>query len=338
MKAHLIVNPVAGTHYTDDLVGAVARYLAEHDWSVAVRRTLGPGDGITYAREAASSGIDVAIAMGGDGTLGEVASGLAHTDCTLGLIPMGTGNVWAHMVGIPTWSVRNKNAVMESARILVEGQAHRVDLGQSGDRHFMLWSGIGFDAEVIQEVERHRTLRRSVGNLADLVAAFVVGASLRGTRTTVVLDGKAMRQRLVFALVCNAQLYGRAFRVAPQARLDDGVLDVFLFKGGSMLDALRHAASVLVNLHAKDPMIEYHRARQVEIHSEHPLPLHLDGDPAGTTPVQISVAHRAISVVFPKTAPASLFEDAEQEAEESSLMHRLLARHRQEPAGDVEQT
>jgi len=330
MRAQLIVNPAAGMHYTEGLVETVARYLGDHGWDVAIRRTLGRGDGITYAREAASANMDVAIAMGGDGTLGEVASGLAHTDCKLGLIPMGTGNVWAHMVGIPTWSVRNKNAVLEAARVLVEGQTRQVDMGQSGDRYFMLWSGIGFDAQVVQEVERRRTLRKSVGNLADLVAAFVVGASLRGTRTTVVLDGKAMRQRIIFALVCNAQLYGRAFRVAPQARLDDGVLDVFLFKGGSMLDALRHAASVLVNLHAKDPKIEYHRAQQIEIHSEHPLPLHLDGDPAGATPAHISVAHRAIAVIFPQSAPASLFENDEQEPEESSLMQRLLDRRQRD--------
>ncbi len=330
MRAQLIVNPAAGMHYTEGLVETVARYLGDHGWDVAIRRTLGRGDGITYAREAASANMDVAIAMGGDGTLGEVASGLAHTDCKLGLIPMGTGNVWAHMVGIPTWSVRNKNAVLEAARVLVEGQTRQVDMGQSGDRYFMLWSGIGFDAQVVQEVERRRTLRKSVGNLADLVAAFVVGASLRGTRTTVVLDGKAMRQRIIFALVCNAQLYGRAFRVAPQARLDDGVLDVFLFKGGSMLDALRHAASVLVNLHAKDPKIEYHRAQQIDIHSEHPLPLHLDGDPAGATPAHISVAHRAIAVIFPQSAPASLFENDEQEPEESSLMQRLLDRRQRD--------
>jgi len=324
MRAQLIVNPAAGTHQTDDLVGDVVAFLRKQGWDVQVRHTYGPGDGTTYAREAASAGMDVAIAMGGDGTLGEVASGLAHSDCTLGLIPMGTGNVWARMVGIPTWSVRGKSNILDATRMLVEGQSRQVDLGKVGNRCFLLWSGIGFDAQVAEEVERHRTLRRSVGNLADLVAAFVVGASLRGTRTTVVLDGKAMRQRIVFALVCNAQLYGRAFRVAPGAKLDDGILDVFLFKGGSMLDALRHAGSVLVNLHAKDPKIEYHAAREIELRSERPLPLQLDGDAVGHTPVTISVAHKAISVLFPKSAPRSLFCGENEESEEGSLMQRLL--------------
>lgn len=309
MRAQLIVNPAAGTHHTDNLVEDVVRYLAGHGWRVAIRRTLGPGDGITYAREAASAGMDVAIAMGGDGTLGEVASGLAYSDCRLGLIPMGTGNVWAHMVGIPTWSVRGKSNVLDAARVLVEGQTRRVDLGKAGDRYFVLWSGIGFDAQVAQEVEPHRSLRQSVGNLAYLVAALAVGASLRGTRTTVVLDGKAMRQRLILALVSNAQLYARAFRVAPHAKLDDGILDVYLFKGGSMLDALRHAGSVLAKLHAKDPKIECHRAREIEIRSERPLPVHLDGDPAGTTPVSISVAHKAVTAIFPRTVSRSLFDD-----------------------------
>ena len=330
MKARLIVNPAAGSHHTDDLVSDVVGLLRKQGWDVTIRHTYGPGDGTTYAREAASAGMDVAVAMGGDGTLGEVASGLAHSDCRLGLIPMGTGNVWAHMVGIPTWSVRGKSNILDATRMLVEGQTRRVDLGKTGNRYFLLWTGIGFDAQVAEEVERHRTLRRSVGNLADLVAAFVVGASLRGTRTTVVLDGKAMRQRIVFALVCNAQLYGRAFRVAPSAKLDDGILDVFLFKGGSMLDAMRHAGSVLTNLHAKDPKIEYHAAREIELRSERPLPLHLDGDTVGNTPVRISVAHKAISVLFPQEAPQTLFCGGQEEAEESTLMQRLLGHRSQE--------
>jgi len=331
MRAQLIVNPVAGTHHTEGLVEDVVNYLSNHGWQVSVRRTLGPGDGITYAREAASAGMDVAIAMGGDGTLGEVASGLAHSDCKLGLIPMGTGNVWAHMVGIPTWSVRGKSNVLDATRLLVEGQPRRMDLGKAGDRYFVLWSGIGFDAQVVEEVERHRNIRKSVGNLADVVAALVVGASLRGTRTTVILDGKAMRQRIIFALVCNAQLYGRAFRVAPHAKLDDGLLDVYLFKGESMLDALRHAGSVLTNLHAKDPKIEYRQAREIEVRSERPLPLHLDGDAAGSTPATISVAHKAISVIFPQTVPKKLFSENNDDVnEESSLMQRILRPRPQE--------
>lgn len=331
MKAQLIYNPVAGQRVADAELDDVLSLLRSRGWEVNLRRTLGPGDATTYAREAVANHYDVAVAVGGDGTLGEVATGLAHSDCALGVLPTGTGNVWAHMLGLPLWTPHSRSALLDAARVLVEGQVREVDLGKAGERYFLLWTGIGFDAQVAQGIEPYREVRRNLGNLTYYVTALAISVGLRGTRMTVVIDGRAIRQRVLLIIVSNVQLYGSSWRLAPQAQLDDGILDVYIFKGGSMLDAIRHAIMLGAGKHLRDPKVETYRARRVEIRGEKSLPLHMDGDPVSRTPVTITVAPKALRVIVPSWASGSLFEGSDQEAmEELPLAQRIAQRLRYE--------
>lgn len=331
MKAHLIYNPIAGPRDVSAELQEVLTYLTQQGWEVTLRRTLGSGDATTYAREAVAQGVQMVVAVGGDGTLGEVATGLAGSECILGVLPVGTGNVWAHMFGLPMWSLATPTALLDAARVLVEGHLHRIDLGKAGNRYFVLWSGIGFDAEVAQQVESHREMRRSLGNLTYFVAAWVIALGMRGSRMTVVMDGKAIRQRIVLILITNAQLYGSSWPVAPQAQLDDGMLDGYIFKGASFLDVLRHLVTLRLGNPRRDPKIIPFRAKRVEIRGEKSLPLHLDGDPVGRTPVTITVVPRALRVIVPHEASGSLFQEpGAPAAVEFSLAPRIADRLRWE--------
>jgi diacylglycerol kinase (ATP) len=329
MKAMLIFNPAAGQRDFSGELRQVVAYLESQRWDVTLRRTFGPGDATTYGREAVANGFDMVIAAGGDGTLGQVASGLAGSDCVLGVLPVGTGNVWAHMLGLPQWSPLSRTSLLDAARVLVEGEVHPIDLGRAGDRYFVLWAGIGFDAQITQGVEPYRDIRRNLGNLTYYIAMIALGFGLRGTRVTVAIDGRAMRQRVIMILVTNAQLYGPTVRLAPQAQLDDGELDVYLFKGDNLLDALRHILSVLRGRHHRDPKVETYRARRVELRADRPLPVHLDGEPAGHTPTTIAVVPRALRVIVPSWASGSLFMDGGTEPmEDVSLAQRIAERLR----------
>lgn len=323
----LIFNPAAGQRDIAGELRQVVGYLESQRWDMTLRRTFGPGDAITYAREAVANGFDMAIAAGGDGTLGQVASGLAGSDCILGVLPVGTGNVWAHMMGLPQWSPLSRTTLLDAARILVEGEVHPIDLGRAGDRHFVLWAGIGFDAQVTQGVEPHREIRRNLGNVAYYVATIALGLGLRGTRVSVSIDGRTMRQRLIMAVVTNAQLYGPTVRLAPQAQLDDGELDVYLFKGDNLLDALRHIIGVVIGRHHRDPKVQTYRARQVEVYADRPLPVQLDGDPVGYTPTSIVVVPRALRVIVPSWASGSLFMDGGTEAMEEVTLAQRITEH-----------
>jgi diacylglycerol kinase (ATP) len=307
MRIQVIYNPVAGLRDShSDLAEAVAFWQAQ-GWDVAMGETAGPGDALAMAQAAAAAGCDVVVAAGGDGTIGQVASGLAGSRCALAVFPIGTGNVWAHMLNLPLASLTHRGAALEAAKVLLEGRVHEVDLGQVGERHFLLWTGIGFDAQIARDVEPHREIRRNLGNLTYYVTAFAVSVGLRGTRVTIVIDGKAVRKRVLLIVVTNAQLYGSSWKLAPTARLDDGFLEVYVFKGGNMIDALRHFGMIVIGKHLQDPRVDVYRGQTIEIRGGKPLPLHLDGDPAGQTPIKISVAPRMLRVIVPSSASPSLF-------------------------------
>jgi len=331
MRAQLIYNPVAGLRDVLDELKRVVAYLESEGWQVDLRPTRGGGDATTYAREAAANRIDVVVAVGGDGTLGEVANGLMGSECAMGVLPAGTSNVWAHMLGLPVWSPVHTFALMDAAKILVEGRTRPIDLGRANSRHFVLWSGVGFDAQVTHDVEPHLDVKRRLGKFAYLVAALAESFVMRGTRMTVVVDGRAIRQRAILVLVANAQLYGSQWRVAPYAQLDDGLLDVYVFKGGNTLDVFRHLGAILLGTHVQDPKVDAYRARRVEISADTPLPLHTDGDPAGHTPVTITVVPKVLKVIVPQWTSGSLFEgDASVSGQEPSLTQRIAERLRYE--------
>ncbi|MEA3407772.1 MAG: diacylglycerol kinase family protein [Chloroflexota bacterium] len=325
MDVRLVYNPVAGRYDAGKALQRVIDFLQAQGWEVSVSRTQGPGDATVYAREAVKEGADIVVAVGGDGTLGEVASGLAHSDCALGVLPVGTGNVWAHMLGLPVWTPNRPSALLEAARTLVEGKRFPIDLGQMGNRYFVLWTGVGFDAQVVHDVEPHRELRRQFGNLAYFVTAITLSLQLRGTPVTVSVDGKMTQQRAVLILVTNVQFYGRPWRVAPEARMDDGLLEVYIFKGGGTLNVVGHVVSVLRGRQLHNPNIEVHHGREVVIRSEKPLPVHVDGDPAGYTPITISVMPKTLQVIVPPSSSDFLFGDAKaSDARRVALGQRIL--------------
>jgi YegS/Rv2252/BmrU family lipid kinase len=331
MKAQFIYNPVAGQRDVADDLTKVIAYLESEGWQVTSCKTLGPGDATTHARAAAANHYDMVVSVGGDGTLGEVATGLIGSDCVLGVLPVGTGNIWAHMVGLPVWTPVYRSALMDAAHILVEGSMRPIDLGKVGDRYFVLWAGAGFDAKVIHEIEPHRDIRRSFGNVAYVVTAVAQSLVLRGTRVTVVVDGKAVRQRAILILVSNAQLYGPSWRIAPQAQLDDGLLEVYVFKGINTIDLFRHLASILLGKHLQDPKIDSYRGKHIEIRGEKPLPFHMDGDPQGYTPTTITIVPKALRVIIPSWTSNSLFEQGGFSGKkELSLAQRIAERLRYE--------
>ena len=197
MKVYLIHNPVAGQHDHTAELDEVVAYLGQQGWDVTIKRTQDESDATAFAREAVDNHCDMAIAVGGDGTLGQVASGLAKSDVTLGLIPVGTGNVWARLFNIPIWTPTNRSGLMDAAKLLIDGKVKRIDLGRVRDRYFVLYAGLGIDAALANQVEPHRELRRNLGNVTYVVAAASMSLQMRGTRATIVIDGQVTRQRVL---------------------------------------------------------------------------------------------------------------------------------------------
>jgi YegS/Rv2252/BmrU family lipid kinase len=310
MKARLIYNPIAGPWDVRRALKRVRSELGKHGWSVDIHLTEKAGDATRLAQEASRAGYDVVIAAGGDGTVNEAVNGLVGSDTALGVLPVGTGNLWARQMGIPVYALTNPLRLHETAAELAGSTIRLIDVGQVGSHYFLCWAGIGLDAQVTSELEPRQRYTKHLGMLPYAVAVILVARDFQGVRTRVYLDGNIVRGRSLLILASNIQQYGGQLHVASGARIDDGLLDVFVFKGLGFAYILRHVMTMASRRWLQDPQIVHRQARRIEVLTEWAIPVQVDGDPIGTTPVTIQVVPRALQVLVPPSAPAELFASA----------------------------
>lgn len=285
--------------------------LHKMGWQVSAHETQASGDAKRLAREAAVTGLDVVLAMGGDGTLNEVANGVLSTQTAVGVLPLGTANVWALEMGLPLDNVARAAQLQASAspRLIDVGIAQGVaEDAPFEPRAFLLSCGVGLDAAVIDLVEKDRDNKRRFGKLFYLAVGFREALNYRGRRVRVKVDGITYRRRVLLAVTSNTQLYGSMVRMPPDARIDDGMLDVVLLHGDNVLNTAWHFFRLGMGFFDREPDIEHFRARNVEIRGE-ALPVHVDAEPIGRTPLQIRIKPRALRVLVPDTANRSLFSE-----------------------------
>jgi YegS/Rv2252/BmrU family lipid kinase len=317
MKALIIHNPVAGQRTYSVELNQTMKFLAGRGWEVVgVEETHGERDATTYARKAVIRGCDAVLVAGGDGTIAQAVDGLVGTDTALGVLPGGTGNVFARQLNLPVPGGLHPFPVLESAHLLLDGQTRLVDVGRVSPkegrgptRHFLCWSGVGFDAQINRAVAEDQERKKRLGIGAFVVAAFLTLRDFAGTSATVRVDGRRVSRRLIMLVANNIKLYGVFFKMASTAVLDDGWLDVYCFQGRGPARTLLHAMRLFFKQHVQDPKVDIYRARRIEVTTYRPLPVHVDGDYIGYTPVVMEVVPHALKLIVPTCAPANLFVD-----------------------------
>lgn len=334
MQAELIYNPSGGQvvvrHELDNLVAFLNRY----GWSVTVQETSKPLQATELARHAVARGARVVIAAGGDGTVNEVANGLVDTDAALGVLPVGTTNSWALQMGIPalnpllpgTQAIKMiaaleervahplpanyyRKVMLDAARVLVEGRKVAVDMGEVSGRYFLMWAGIGFDAAVAQSIPLKE--KRALGSWAYVLPAIESASRFYGTDVWLNLDGKRVKVNTPFIVVSNIQLYGGMIAIGARACVNDGKLDVCIFRGGGFFTFVQQAVKVLTHRHLKDPKVEYYQCRDIAVESARSLAVHVDGEPFGETPVAIRTVPSSLKVIVPKRQPRNSLQAIE---------------------------
>ncbi|MCS7351607.1 diacylglycerol/lipid kinase family protein [Thermoflexus sp.] len=305
----IIYNPAAGPREMLREVQAVARkWQEERQWSVFLRITERPGMATDLAHEAALEGFHWVIAAGGDGTVNEVANGLVGMRAALGVLPVGTGNVWARQLGLPVYPLVHPLRIQIAAHLLEAAHEHAIDVGRANGRYFLLWAGIGLDAQVAQHMEPRTRNAKRLGALAYLIAAAMIAKDFPAMRATVIVDGRRrVKGRTLVVLVANAQLYGGLVRIAPQAVLDDGYLNVCVFRGMGLPWAIRHFFNVFGGRHLQDPAVKFFTGRRVVVETRPVVPVQVDGEPIGHTPMVFEIVPRSLRILVPPTAPADLF-------------------------------
>lgn len=302
-RARIIANPVSGTMRAPGMLAqlqAAADYLTLHGLPAEVRLTEHVGHATELARESVAKQMDIVIAAGGDGTVNDVVQGLAGHPTALGVLPLGTVNVWARETGIPLH-------IFEACDVVLSGVRRRVDLGRANTRYFLMMAGIGFDAEVTRRVEHGRLKRLGLKLVEYLATASVLTLTTRPAHIWLTSNGKRRPTSALMIVIGNTRLYAGALTFATRAVADDGVLDIVVIGGGGLLYRAGVVRRALLRRPSRGPQLRYERARTIRIDSTPPMPVQVDGEIIGTLPMTFSIAPLALTVIVPQTAPAALF-------------------------------
>ena len=287
----VVENPGAGVAGSP-LVEDVLRLLAKSGGSVTRTRGADIAAARLAVRKAAESGgYDAIVAAGGDGTIRQAAAALIGTDVPLGIIPVGTGNVLAHEIGL----ARTPAAI---ARMLLEGPVARVACAQANGEPFLLMVGCGFDARVVGALDQR--LKSRLGKAA--YAGPLLGAIIRPVDTLrVTVDGR--RHTATWAVIANARHYGGSFVLAPRTGILERGLEAILFKTRSrtvlFAQLMSLAAGRLEPRAAHGSEVEMLACSRATVASHRPVPIQIDGDTFGTTPVEVDAGTCEVRLIVP---------------------------------------
>ena len=260
-----------------------------------------PGHLRELARDAARGDTHLLVAVGGDGTVNEVVNGVAGTDAELAVIGRGTGGDFVRTFGIPT-------QLEGAVRVALEGETRAVDVGRAGYR---AWNGrdeeawfanvasVGMSGAIAQRT--NEATRSFGGRLSYLWATLTVFAAWDPSDVRVSVDGESHGGRMRDVIVANGRYFGGGMKICPDARPDDALFDVLLIGDVTKAELARTMPKIYRGTHLPHPKAELVRGAVVRVDCETPLPVELDGEQPGTTPVRFDVAPRALKLRVPRS-------------------------------------
>lgn len=292
--ALVVANPISGQNRGETVGRELQTGLALRGLRSELHLTSSAEDARTATRELAED-IDLVVSVGGDGTLREVLSGLGERPTgaplvQVGVVPMGTGNALCADLGLP----RDVDRALE---VLLGGKTVDIDLADVNGQLSFLVTGVGPDALVVEDVDLHRK-GRSISKWSYIPAGLRAFWRYRSQPLSVELDGEPLHGEYSQVMASNLVHYGGLVRISPGRVLDDGLLEVFLFRAGGRLRVLLCTLRFLFGL-VPGGAIQMRRAARIRVTSAEPVPYHVDGDPMGRTPVEIAVTGARFQLLVP---------------------------------------
>jgi YegS/Rv2252/BmrU family lipid kinase len=271
--------------------------LHGYSWEVEVASTAYAGHATHLARQARATR-DIVIAAGGDGTLNEVINGVVGSEVAVGVLPLGTANVWAREVGIPA-------RPLAAAKVLLTGERRRVDVGLAGDRHFLLMAGIGFDAAVVAAMPARS--KRRFGALAFVLRGAWAAARERRWHARIRAPEGDLELDATWIIAGNTRLYGGVARISGAASVVDGRLDLVVFGRGGLFARAGWSLAAIPGRHSRLRQVTYRQLAAFRLETDTPHPVQVDGEPAGWTPLDFRCVPAALAVIIPRGAAPELF-------------------------------
>lgn len=305
MKTFVVVNPAAGGGRAGRHWPRISRDLKEAIGAFDSSLTNGPGDAVVLVRDAIRNGAKTIIAVGGDGTINEAVNGICEggdataRDLVLGFVMFGTGGDFRRSFDIP------KGVGAAIAR-LKKGNSRVIDLGRirytdasgaAAQRWFNNIASFGFSGEVVRAVNAARISKFFGGKFSFLWNSFLELRKYRGCTVDLVIDGKTVTQEICTVAICNGRFFGGGMKMAPDAALDDGLLDVVVVRQNPPLSVL-DMRLLYSGAHLDHPNVSLHRARKIEAKplSNAPIYLDVEGEAPGMLPATFEVMPKALRI------------------------------------------
>ncbi|UFT99933.1 diacylglycerol kinase [Radiobacillus kanasensis] len=292
-RARIIYNPTSGREAFKKELADVLQRLEQVGYEASAHATTGAGDATEAAKVAVERKYDIVIAAGGDGTINEVINGLAEQDYRpkLGVIPVGTTNDFARALSIP----RN---IQKAVDVIVDGYSTPLDIGKVNDEYFMNIAGGGKLTELTYEVpSKQKTV---LGQLAYYLKGIEMLPSLRPIHVKIEYDGEVFEDEIMLFLVSNTNSVGGFEKLAPDAKMDDGVFDLLILKKTNVAEFIRIATLALRGAHLEDDRIVHVTAKHIKVVSEEKMQLNIDGEFGGLLPGEFTNLYQHIEYFVPK--------------------------------------
>ncbi|MBR1500269.1 MAG: YegS/Rv2252/BmrU family lipid kinase [Bacteroidaceae bacterium] len=282
-----IVNPISGTQSKEELPAIVAETLDKERFDYEVVYTAYRGHAAELAQACVAKGTDVVVAVGGDGTVNEVARSLVHTQTALGIVPCGSGNGLARHLCIPI-------DIRKAVGIINQCQVEAFDYGVINGQPFFCTCGMGFDAFIsLKFAEAGKR-----GPITYVENVLKEGLKYKPETYEIVDESGTMRYKAFLIACANASQYGNNAYIAPGATMKDGEMDVIIMEPFDVLDAPQIAADLFMKTLGNNSKIKTFRTRHLTIHRQEPGAIHYDGDPIMTNnDIDVHMEHMGIRIV-----------------------------------------
>ena len=294
MPFTLLVNPASAHGRTLKLLPVIEQELDERRIPFRVERTRGLEDGVERALQAVEAD-EVPVVISGDGLVGAIGGAMAGAETPLGIIPGGRGNDLARVLGIP-------DHPLAAVAVLAAGESRRIDVGEANGKRFLGIVSVGFDSEC-NRLANEVTIIRS--NLVYVYSLFRTLLTWKPARFTIRSESERIRTSGYSISVANNSTFGGGMWIAPEAELDDGLLDVITVgEVGKLRFVAAEPAKVFNGTDIDDEQVTMFRASRVEITASRSFPVYADGEHLTELPVSVRVLPRALGVLAPAAAEA----------------------------------
>ncbi len=287
-KMKLIVNPNSKPLKIKLYLQTICNKFEKAGFEVDVYKTKGDGDATDVAREVKKSGdYDIIVAGGGDGTINEILNGIMPDPMEMGILPLGTSNVLCRALKLPL-------NPLKAADEIISGKSQNIDIGWANGRYFSIMISCGFDAYAIEQTSLR--VKKFTGKFAYITAAIKSIHHFKSQRISLIADKKLMQFETMLICISNAHLYGGNYQLTPEAKINDGLFDVFIYTGTDTYKFVYYMSRLFLRFHLNSTDTKRFRVKNLELKTSGRVLYQGDGDLFGQLPVKVKMIPAALKI------------------------------------------